>query len=78
MQAFGKFGVGGDYWTPSHDNLNDAGGGGGGWWGGSGGCYANTPGGGGSSYYEKMESNVYLSTTSGVNKGDGYIQYRFM
>lgn len=68
--ANGSFGVGAD-----NIQANDEGGGGGGWYGGASGGIDNTPGSGGSSYYDGMDSNQ--STTSGVNSGNGYIEYIF-
>ena len=68
--GYGYFGVGG-----SNTQVNDEGGGGGGYYGGGSGGGANSAAGGGSSYYGGMDGD--FSTTSGVNSGDGYVEYIF-
>ena len=66
----GSFGVGGD-----NVQDNDEAGGGGGWYGGAAGGTANTAGSGGSSYTGGMDGDQ--ATSTGVNSGDGYLEYVF-
>ncbi len=66
----GSFGQGGN-----NVQDNDEGGGGGGWYGGPAGGTSNSAGGGGSSYHGGMDGDQ--ATSSGVNSGDGYLEYIF-
>jgi len=68
--GYGSLGLGAD-----NVQCNDEGGGGGGYYGGGAGGTSNATGGGGSAYYGGMEADQ--STSTGVNAGDGYVEYVF-